>query len=252
MVKSGLADKAYSIIQQQIFSFELFPGQVVSDYLLSKELGMSRTPIRQALQRLHNDGLLQPLESGKTSYRVADITAEEIQDLFDFREGIETTALKLAFQKTNPISPEQIQLLEQIYKSMVDTNHDDMVTEHFVWDQKFHNSLVSLSSNRRLIKAHDELLLQLTRMRFLTFLKRSLQNKACNDHQELLQAIKQGDCERGVQVLTHHIRTSRDDYISLLKNDFSMNSVRALHFFVKDTNALSQGEFEQFVAEKDD
>ena len=66
-----------------------------------------------------------------------------------------------------------------------------------------------------------------------------------------MQAIKQGDCERGVQVLTHHIRTSRDDYISLLKNDFSMNSVRALHFFVKDTNVLSQGEFEQITAEKE-
>lgn len=250
MVKSGLADKAYFIIQQQIFAFELFPGQVVSDYLLSKELGMSRTPIRQALQRLHNDGLLEPLESGKTSYRVADITAEEIRDLFDFREGIETTALRLAFQKMNPIPSEQIQLLEQIYQSMVDTNHDDLVTEHFVWDQKFHNSLVSLSGNRRLIKAHDELLLQLTRMRFLTFLKRSLQNKACNDHQELLQAIKQGDCERGVKVLTHHIRTSRDDYISLLKNDFSMNSVRALHFFVKDSGVLNRDELEQDAAVK--
>ena len=48
---NSLTNKAYETIRQQIFDFDLFPGQIVSDYLLSKELNMSRTPIRQALMR---------------------------------------------------------------------------------------------------------------------------------------------------------------------------------------------------------
>ena len=56
---NSLTNKAYETIRQQIFDFDLFPGQIVSDYLLSKELNMSRTPIRQALMRLKNEGLLE-------------------------------------------------------------------------------------------------------------------------------------------------------------------------------------------------
>ena len=88
---NSLTNKAYETIRQQIFDFDLFPGQIVSDYLLSKELNMSRTPIRQALMRLKNEGLLEE-QIGKKNYRVSTITKEDIQDLFDFREGIETTA----------------------------------------------------------------------------------------------------------------------------------------------------------------
>lgn len=101
---NSLTNKAYETIRQQIFDFDLFPGQIVSDYLLSKELNMSRTPIRQALMRLKNEGLLEE-QIGKKNYRVSTITKEDIQDLFDFREGIETTAFMLSWR--NGITPEQ-------------------------------------------------------------------------------------------------------------------------------------------------
>ena len=102
---NSLTNKAYETIRQQIFDFDLFPGQIVSDYLLSKALNMSRTPIRQALMRLKNEGLLEE-QSGKKNYRVSTITKEDIQDLFDFREGIETTAFMLSWR--NGITSEQL------------------------------------------------------------------------------------------------------------------------------------------------
>lgn len=165
---NSLTNKAYETIRQQIFDFDLFPGQIVSDYLLSKALNMSRTPIRQALMRLKNEGLLEE-QSGKKNYRVSTITKEDIQDLFDFREGIETTAFMLSWR--NGITSEQLENLQKITDKMKETKDAGQAKEHFFYDQQFHNELVALSNNKRLIKAHDEILLQMTRMRFLSFWK---------------------------------------------------------------------------------
>lgn len=234
MAKINMTDKAYKIIRRQISDFDLYPGQTVSDYLLSKEFDMSRTPIRQALQKLENDGLLEKTDSGSATYRVAPITAEEIKDLFDFREGIEATAFKLSWQVG--ITEEQVQALQRVVDDMVSTNNLGQVKEHFIHDQQFHNSLVVLSRNKRLIKAHDELLLQFTRMRFLSFLDRSLQDKACSDHNDILDSIRKGDYEHGMTLIINHISTSREHYIGLLNDGLPSNLIHMLRFFSKSGN----------------
>ena len=228
---NSLTNKAYETIRQQIFDFDLFPGQIVSDYLLSKELNMSRTPIRQALMRLKNEGLLEE-QSGKKNYRIADITKEDIQDLFDFREGIESTAFMLAWRRG--ITPHQLAQLQQITDKMKTTNEAGQAKDHFYYDQQFHNELVALSQNKRLIKAHDEILLQLTRMRFLSFLENSLQNKACIKHQAIIDAIKDHDYERGRQAVIDHVRSSCMDYINLFGNGPSSNSLCLLRYFTRN------------------
>lgn len=236
--ENSLTHQAYETIRQQIFDFDLFPGQIVSDYLLSKELNMSRTPIRQALMKLESEGLLEE-QSGKKNYRVSTITTEDIQDLFDFREGIETTAFMLAWRAK--ITPGQLQILQDITDKMKDTHEQGDAKEHFFYDQQFHNELVALSGNKRLIKAHDEILLQLTRMRFLSFLENSLQSKACIKHQAILDAIKEHDYEKGRQAVVDHVRSSKDDYIALFGNGLSSNSLCLLRYFTKSPKAESEG-----------
>lgn len=234
---NSLTNKAYETIRQQIFDFDLFPGQIVSDYLLSKELNMSRTPIRQALMRLKNEGLLEE-QSGKKNYRVSTITKEDIQDLFDFREGIETTAFMLSWR--NGITSEQLENLQKITDKMKETKDAGQAKEHFFYDQQFHNELVALSNNKRLIKAHDEILLQMTRMRFLSFLENSLQSKACMKHQAIIDAIKDQDYERGRQAVIDHVRSSRDDYINLFGNGLSANSLCLLRYFTRSPETDSK------------
>ena len=77
-----LVDQAYEDIKNMICNFELIPGQIVSDFTLSKKMGMSRTPIRQALQKLEGDDLIVDAGAGK-SYQVSPITEDGIIDLFD-------------------------------------------------------------------------------------------------------------------------------------------------------------------------
>ena len=93
-----LVDQAYEDIKNMICNFELIPGQIVSDFTLSKKMGMSRTPIRQALQKLEGDDLIVDAGAGK-SYQVSPITEDGIIDLFDAREGIEVAAVRIALEK---------------------------------------------------------------------------------------------------------------------------------------------------------
>ena len=79
--KPTLVEIAYEKIRNKICDFELYPGQDVSDFTLCKELGMSRTPVRQALVQLEHDGLVKNAGIGK-SYQVSEITEEEIADIF--------------------------------------------------------------------------------------------------------------------------------------------------------------------------
>lgn len=231
MTKISTSNRAYQIILRQISDFDLYPGQIISDYLLSKELDMSRTPIRQALHQLEIDGLIEKMESGSATYRVIPITAEEIKDLFDFREGIEATAFRLAWQLG--FEENDLCLLQAAVDEMVLTNKNGQVKQHFICDQQFHNSLVTLSRNKRLIKAHNELLMQLTRMRFLSFLNPALQDKACADHMDIIDSIRKGDYDRGILAVTDHIRTSCENYQELLNSGVSANLIHMLRFFSK-------------------
>ena len=86
--KHTLVEIAYEKISNKICDFELYPGQDVSYLTLCKELGMSRTPVRQALVQLEHDGLVKNAGIGK-SYQVSEITEEEIADIFEAREAIE-------------------------------------------------------------------------------------------------------------------------------------------------------------------
>ena len=231
MEKSNASDKAYEIIFSQITNFDLHPGQVVSDYLLSKGLEMSRTPIRQALHRLEMECLVEKTANASTTYCVAPITVEEIQDLFDFREGIETTAFRLAVKRG--ISTDDVQILQNFVNEMVRTQKEGKVKKHFICDQQFHNALVALSHNKRLLDAHGKLLTQISRMRFLTFLDPALQDKACFDHQNIVKAIQKGEYKKGEKEIVAHIRTSCEDYQKILSNGIPPNLIHLLQVFSK-------------------
>ena len=225
---TSLVDQAYEDIRNRICDFELFPGQVLSDFTLSKEMGMSRTPIRQALQRLERDGLIADAGTGK-SYEVCKITDDEIVEIFDARECIEVMAIRLAMEKG--IEEPRLVELMRINRNMQEANAQGRIKENFQYDQEFHDYLVSMSGNKKLIRFHDSLLLQLRRMRVLSYLERTYQEKAVNDHAAILEGILAGDKEKAQQALAVHIQTSKRDYLKVLDNKIALEGFGMLRFF---------------------
>lgn len=228
--KKSLVDEAYEKIRQKICDFELVPGRAISDFILSKELGMSRTPIRMALQKVQNDGLIRDGGAGQ-SYYVCEITAEDIVDLFDARSGIELTALSLLMRRE--VTAEELDYLRKINLLMEDVNKQGHVKQQFYYDQKFHDKLVVLSGNSRIIRFHESLLLQLTRMRVLSYLERSYQNKAYRDHEKVISMIAGGNREGALRALEDHIESTKRNYIELLTNKMNAESFGVLSYTMR-------------------
>lgn len=224
----SLVDQAYEEIKNMVCNFELFPGQIVSDFTLSKAMGMSRTPIRQALQRLEGDGLIEDAGAGK-SYQVSRITEEEIVDLFDAREGIEVMAVKLAVDKGIP-EPRLVEL-ERISNNMEEANLAGNIRENFNYDQEFHDYLVNMSGNKKLIRFHESLLIQLRRVRMLSYLERKYQDKAFQDHKRVLDGLRAGDKELASEALARHIETAKRDYLRVVNDAGIMGGLGVLRFF---------------------
>lgn len=224
----SLVDEAYRDIKNMICNFELTPGQVVSDFTLSKKLGMSRTPIRQALQRLEIDNLIEDAGTGK-SYQVSQITEEEIIDLFDAREGIEVMAIRVAIEKG--VCETRLIELERINRNMEDANVAGKIKENFELDQQFHDYLVNSSGNKKLIRFHDSILVQLRRVRMISYLERKYQDKAYRDHQKVLEGLRLRDNDLAQKALAEHIETAKQDYLRVIREKDIAEDFGMLRFF---------------------
>lgn len=227
-LRTPLVQKAYEILKNKITYLELFPGQIISDYTLSKELNMSRTPIREALLELSRDGLLNDIDSG--GYEVSRITKEDINDLFDVREAIETAALKIAMR--NSISEKNIDELKELNNKVLQSNKEGKLKEVFYNDQQLHVRLVSLSRNKRLIEFNDTIFLQLIRMRFLTYFERNLPDIAYQEHDQLIQKISEGKLNEALDILSKHILKTKESYIDIITNKISPDEFGTLRFFI--------------------
>ena len=92
-----LKEKAYNSIKKKIFSFALKPGEIFFETEISRKLGASRTPVREALNILEQEGLIKKLPN--RGYSVVNITASEIEELYELREALEILALRAAAKK---------------------------------------------------------------------------------------------------------------------------------------------------------
>ncbi len=236
-MSNNLKAKAYDIIKQKILDYEMFPNQIVSDYLLSEELQMSRTPIKHALLKIESDGLI--VRTGKSaSYRVTVITTESINELFDYREAIETAAYSIACRDNTFESA--LDSLHGYIDKMAECVSQEKQREHFYYDQCFHRDLVACSKNQYLIAAYESISLHLIRMRFLSFLNPNLQKKANQYHKIIVESAEVKDYEKGLNALKAHIEASRDDYAELFGKGLSPKSINLLHYFVFGDNPMEK------------
>ena len=237
--KNNLAEEAYTYIKEKLYTFDILPEQTVSDFLLSKQLNMSRTPIRQALQMLKNDGLLEEIPGSSSTYKVSAISEEEIQDIFDYRETLELSALELAYEKGRISGV--IEKLQKNVDTMVEKQNHGETESHFDADQDFHSAIVHAAGNKRITNAYDALTFQLERLRLLTYLNSAFQDKASDEHQAIVNALKNKDYALARKKLKSHLETSRNDYIGVFKGEsLPGNALKLLQYLSTKINAKSE------------
>ena len=207
--KNGISvrEKTYEYLKTGIFSGRFRPGERLAEEHLATELGVSRTPVREALHKLVQDGLIEPLES--RGFCIPRDSEKEIADLFELRTVLEGYTLKIICER---ITDEQIAMLEGIVNNADDALRRKKIEEVFHWNTQFHDTLHSLVED----KHRFHVLIVNMRKYVLRYRKDTLQylgaaKRASDGHRQILLALKLKDPEICERVMRIHIRQSMED-----------------------------------------
>lgn len=207
----NLDQQVYNQLRDMIFRYEIFPGQKLQYQDLADKLGVSRTPVKNALNFLEKDGLVR-LAPNKGFY-VNELSVEEAQELFDLRVVLEVEAVRLAIQKFSDDGYGELEKIENQFETMVE---QELTRGRFFVDRDFHLQVAVMSGNRALHKCLKHVL----EMTFLRHRIELLSNKrgyeVRHEHRRIMQAIESRDEKAAVKSVRYHIQRHRENIISIL------------------------------------
>ncbi len=204
-----VVDYAYEEIWKRVIMIGGSEEQRLSDVTLSEQLGMSRTPVRQALERLVQEGLVR--SDPRRGFWTATYTAQDIHEIYDLRGALEVLAVRLAAPR---LSQENLKdHLEALYavRAELDTHP---VLRFLQVDLRFHMLITRASNNGRLIHSLSMLRSQLSMFQMQDTFYPKRMEIALNDHEQILLALLAGNVDEAADCLARHIRHAKEGVLA--------------------------------------
>ena len=204
---TSLADQVFDKLENDIIQGVYARGELLTELKLVEQLGVSRTPIREALRRLEQERLIE--DTGKGS-RVLGITEEDLQDIMNIRERIEGLA---AYYAARNITPEglaeltHIVDLQEFYFSKRDKEHLRQV------DDQFHDMICMLSKRSVIADTLIPLMRKTRRYRRVAIDNWDRTTNTMNEHRKMYEAIASGNAELAQELATAHIVSAKQHLI---------------------------------------
>ena len=204
-VQKPLKELVYLELKHKILTGEIVSQTRLMEIDLSDKMNVSRTPIREAIRRLADDGLVT-LEPRRGAY-VANISIKDMIDVFEVRENIEGFVTKLAAERITDDEKEELTEIAHEYAEATAREDKEAVIE---LDEKFHNYIVVCSGNdtlKEIVEYVQELSL---RFRYLYYENTDLYEATAEQHKRILKAIKEGDGASAQTEAGDHVRTLKE------------------------------------------
>jgi DNA-binding GntR family transcriptional regulator len=196
-----LHDEVADRLRELIRSGELEPRARVNELELAERFGISRTPLREAIKILATEGLLDLLPN--RGARVASITAEEIDEMIEVVAGLEATAADLACRR---ITDQEIAAIEAKHNLMVEAWRREDNEDYFTLNREIHEMLMQASRNATLLGIYATLSGRIQRARYAAHKTPEQWKKAVDEHERMLQLLKERDGPGLATVVRDHIR----------------------------------------------
>jgi DNA-binding GntR family transcriptional regulator len=180
---------------------DLRPGGNIGETELSDSLGISRTPLREALKLLSTEGLVE-LQANRGAF-VVPVRSEDIADIFDVAATLERRAAELAAARIDAAGIAELRTLQR----RMEADHAARRREpYFEINQAIHRRIVALSGNALLQSTHEAIFARVQRIRFLMLGSQARWDQSIQQHREILEAIEARDSERAGAALAAHVR----------------------------------------------
>jgi DNA-binding GntR family transcriptional regulator len=198
LAPQSLGELAYRSIRDSIVSTRFAAGERLVETRLADELGISRAPVREALRRLAEEGLV--VERPRHGMLVREFTAEDFVDIYNLRIAIETAAIRLVVRRGTPVDS-----LEALVESMRRAARKGAVQDLVGLELSLHEEICTLSGNAHLASVFRSVSAQIRMALALDDAEYDNIDDIAAEHVSLIEAIRAGDEEQAATVLHEHI-----------------------------------------------
>ena len=209
-----LRDVVFNTLRQAILTGELKPGERLMEIHLADRLGVSRTPIREAIRKLEMEGLVVMIP--RKGAQVARITEKNLKDVLEVRRALDMLAVRLACSRMDDEYKKQLREACDEFARVVKNNNTKDITEA---DVRFHDIINKATGNDRLIQLVNNLAEQMYRYRLEYIKDAAYHNRLVAEHEEIYSAIMDGDEERAAKAVVLHIDNQEETIIKHLNLD---------------------------------
>ncbi|MFN3712629.1 MAG: GntR family transcriptional regulator [Alcanivoracaceae bacterium] len=202
----NLSERIYLAIKKDIFDFQLLPGDRFTESEVAARMGVSRTPVREALFRLQRENHVDVMY--RNGWRVRPFNFQYFEDLYDIRTVLECAAVRKICD-SDAIAP-QLQELKATWLVPEEERVSDIGTIS-AWDERFHGMLVEAAGNEEMARIHHGVSERIRIIRRLDFTNRNRIDATYSEHGKILRAIIQRRADQAQMMLKAHIEGSKNE-----------------------------------------
>lgn len=217
----SLTEMAADHIRAAIVNGDLLMGTALSEGSLAKELGISKTPVREALFRLRNEGLVTIVPQKGTFVFTAD--AKELKDICDLRAALETTALTFAVRRN---ADAFTAALRRVTTAMTDARQNDDTKTYLHLDTDFHGLFFDYCDNPYLKEAYRLIAAKMAVLRLQLGTDPAHMEKSYREHLDICAAVAAGQVAPALEILEGHIARKEGSYWNMPEEIVARRTVR--------------------------
>lgn len=207
-----LRDVVFYTLRRAILKGELKPGERLMEIQLASQLGVSRTPVREAIRKLELEGLV--LMIPRKGAEVAEITEKNLRDVLEVRCALEELAVQLACER---MDAEGLEKLRRAADDFVSVQSNADITKVAQADVDFHDIIYMATKNDKLIQMLNNLREQMYRYRIEYLKQKDSYPRLVSEHKEIIAAIEKHDKAKAIRITSQHIDNQVQAVVDLLR-----------------------------------
>jgi DNA-binding GntR family transcriptional regulator len=207
-----LREVIFTTLRDAIIVGELRPGERLMEVKLAEKMGVSRTPVREAIRKLELEGLVDMIP--RKGAHVADLSVKDIVDVLEVRASLDGLAALLAAER---ITDEEVDELKHVNSQFVSFLQKENLQGSIKKDVEFHEIIYRSSRNEKLIQIVSNLREQVQRFRVIYLKDYVNPNELEKEHKDIIEAICSKDSELSRKVAQNHIKSQQESIISAIK-----------------------------------
>lgn len=206
-----LRDVVFNTLREAILKGDLIPGERLMENTLAEKMGVSRTPIREAIRKLELEGLVTMVP--RKGAEVAKITEKDIRDLLEVRATLEALAVRLACERMSDETIERLNILKEEFARAAKKKDVNLIIRK---DIEFHDAIFSSTGNDKLIQIVSNLREQIYRFRVKYIQEMPDYQVLIDEHEEIVENIRNGNIKAAEKMAINHIANQEKAVIDML------------------------------------